>query len=72
MTPCPYCGRLPEVDLCEPWPRNHGPAPWYAACYKAGEREHCVAVGGDTKAGAIAQWETTAAALASMVAAEKS
>lgn len=64
MTPCPYCKRQPTVDRCEPWPAEHGPAPWYAGCYQPGEREHCVAVNGDDKADAIKQWEKTVAEMA--------
>ena len=64
MTPCPYCKRQPTVDECEPWPKNLGPPAWYAGCYQPGEREHCVAVNGDTKADAIAQWEKTVAEMA--------
>lgn len=57
MTPCPYCGRQPEVDKCAPWPRGQGPQPWYVGCYRSGEREHFIGANGDTKAEAMENWE---------------
>lgn len=56
-SPCPYCGRQPDIEPCEPWPRSAGPQPWYAGCYQAGEREHFVGCNGDSKADAIKNWE---------------
>ena len=56
-TPCPICGRQPDIEICEPWPRGHGPAPWYAGCYQGGEREHFVGCNGDTRADAVKSWE---------------
>jgi len=56
-TPCPYCGRQPDVDKCEPWPKDAGPQPWYAHCYVSGSREHFIGVNGDTRADALKNWE---------------
>lgn len=56
-TPCPYCGRQPDVSRCEPWPRGFGSAPWYAGCYQSGAREHFVGGNGGTEAEAIKTWE---------------
>lgn len=56
-TPCPHCGRQPEIERCESWPRDIGPAPWYVGCYQSGEREHFVGGNGVTKDAALAQWE---------------
>lgn len=61
-TPCPHCGRQPEVERCEPWPRDLGPAPWYVGCYQSGDAEHFVGVNGDDKRDALAQWEREAKA----------
>lgn len=56
-SPCPICGRLPQVERCEPWARKYGPAPWYAGCYREGSNEHYIGGNGDTRASAIAEWE---------------
>jgi hypothetical protein len=55
--PCPYCGRQPDISLCEPRPSHAGPQPWYAGCYWPGEREHFVEANGDTRADAERGWE---------------
>lgn len=57
MTPCPRCGRLPQIERCEPWARKYGPAPWYAGCYREGNDEHFIGGNGDTRDAAIAEWE---------------
>lgn len=57
LTPCPYCGRQPTIDICEPWPKSDGPQPWYVGCYRGGAREHFIGINGDTKEDAIAAWE---------------
>lgn len=54
--PCPVCGGKPDVERCAPWPKDHGPAPWYVGCYRAGAHEHHRGVNGGTKADAIAKW----------------
>lgn len=56
-TPCPYCGRQPHIERCEPWPKEAGPQPWYAGCYSGGEREHFIGTNGDTRADALKNWE---------------
>ncbi len=64
-TPCPICGRQPDIDIVEPWPRGYGPAPWYAVCYQPGSNEHCVGADNDpsTKQEAIDGWERAVSAL---------
>lgn len=57
MSPCPYCNRQPQVEKCEPWPRDAGPQPWYVGCYQGGDREHFIGSNGDTREDAISNWE---------------
>lgn len=63
--PCPVCGRKPEVDMCAPWPKDMGSAPWYVGCYDPGHKEHFRGVNGSTKADAIKQWNELPAEAAS-------
>lgn len=53
---CPVCGRAPYVEECEPWPTDHGRAPWAVGCYHTLPIEHFVGVNGDTKAEALSAW----------------
>lgn len=66
-TPCPVCGRQPDVDFVDPWPKRLGPPPWYALCYQGGDNEHFVGGdrddGFDTKEQALAEWERVCAVL---------
>jgi len=50
------CGARPDIDICDGWPKDCGPAPWYANCYKTGPVEHCIGGNGDTKREAIEVW----------------
>lgn len=56
-TPCPFCGRQPQVERCEPWNKSDGPQPWYAGCYTTAPVEHFVGGNGGTKAEAVEEWE---------------
>lgn len=57
---CPVCGRRPYIERCEPWPRQHGPAPWAIGCYSTHPEEHFVGINGDTQLDAINLWNSEA------------
>lgn len=61
LTPCPFCGSQPTVEICEPWPRHYGRQPWYAGCYRGGAREHFIGGNGVTRREAVAEWERVVA-----------
>lgn len=67
QTPCPHCGQRPQVERCEPWPWEQGPAPWYVGCYRGGRDEHFFGVNGDTKADALRLWGIRARAFLEQV-----
>lgn len=67
LTPCPVCGRQPEVSPCEPWPSGCGPKPWYAGCYQPSSPEHFVGGTGATRSEAIAAWQRSVAKHAKQV-----
>lgn len=60
LKPCPYCGRQPSVEICEPWSKTDGPQPWYAGCYQPGAREHFVGDNGVTRGEAMENWNREA------------
>lgn len=58
---CPVCGGEPDIGQTEPWPKEHGPAPWYAGCYRVTPIEHFVGVNGDTRLETVKAWNTEVA-----------
>jgi hypothetical protein len=53
---CPVCKGHPDIGVCEGWPKDCGPAPWYATCYKRGPIEHCLGGNGDNQRDAMEVW----------------
>ena len=53
---CPVCGRMPEIERCEPWPKKFGSAPWYVGCYRQTPREHFIGGNADTLDGVNLVW----------------
>lgn len=57
--PCSVCGSQPDIGKCEPWPRDYGPQPWYAICYRE-DPSHCVGDNGASQREAMENWNRTA------------
>lgn len=53
---CPVCGSRPDIGVCDDWPKDSGPAPWYANCYSTQPIEHCVGGNGDNHRDAVDVW----------------
>lgn len=56
MLDCPYCGKQPVLEQCEPWPSEDGPAPWYVGCYGHEPEEHFIGGNADESFEAIELW----------------
>lgn len=56
IEPCPVCGSVPDVEPCEPWPKDAGPQAWYVGCYRQQPVEHFRGVNGDDRADALKNW----------------
>jgi len=63
---CPICGGEPYIEEVEPWPRDCGPAPWAAGCYRMIPFEHFVGVNGDNEIDARRQWNIKADKVAAL------
>lgn len=54
---CPICKSRPDIGLCEPWPQDAGPQPFYACCYRMIPFEHCIAVNGGSHRDVLERWD---------------
>lgn len=54
---CPICKSRPDIGLCEPWPKDAGPQPFYACCYRMMPFEHCIAVNGGSRRDVLDRWD---------------
>jgi hypothetical protein len=68
---CPICGSAPYIEECAPWPRDQGPTPWAAGCYRTIPFEHFVGVNGDDEADAARLWNIEVEKVAALTAGER-